>query len=124
MTTPEYHNLLTVVCTLIEVGGVQWMESDKCDRSFYSGWRVTHVILTSGNGTNHQMENLRFLWCVRGSRDKRAQSEVPKQSVVMKNLPRTCPIQVVLNVPIRGHTVCIPGHTMQDTRCKKQGENR
>jgi hypothetical protein len=30
LTTPEYHNLLPGMCTLIEVEGVQWMESATC----------------------------------------------------------------------------------------------
>ena len=34
LTTPEYHNLLSVVCTLIEVTGVQWMESVTCEWGF------------------------------------------------------------------------------------------
>jgi hypothetical protein len=34
LTTPEYLNLLPAVCTLIEVAGVQWMESATCERGF------------------------------------------------------------------------------------------
>ena len=32
LTTPEYLNLLPVVYTLIEVVGVQWLESVTCER--------------------------------------------------------------------------------------------
>ena len=32
LTTPQYHNLLPAVCALIEIGGVQWMESATCER--------------------------------------------------------------------------------------------
>ena len=34
LTTPEYHNLLSVTYTLIEVAGVQWMESATLERGF------------------------------------------------------------------------------------------
>ena len=34
LTTPQYRNLLPAVCTLIEVGGVQWMETATCERGF------------------------------------------------------------------------------------------
>ena len=63
-TTPEYHNLLPVVCTLIEVSGVQWMESSTCDRASLSepsqvtknaqryslGERLTAVMMIDMNG--------------------------------------------------------------------------
>ena len=32
LTTPEYHNFLPAVFTLIEVGGVQWMDTATCER--------------------------------------------------------------------------------------------
>ena len=31
-TTPEYEKLFSGVCTLIEVGGVQWLETATCER--------------------------------------------------------------------------------------------
>ena len=34
LTTPEYHNLLPAVCTLIEVAGVQWIETTTRERGF------------------------------------------------------------------------------------------
>jgi hypothetical protein len=29
LTTPQYHNLLPAVCALVEIAGVQWMESPR-----------------------------------------------------------------------------------------------
>ncbi len=29
LTTPRYHNLLSVVCALVEISGVHWMESPR-----------------------------------------------------------------------------------------------
>ena len=69
LTTPEYHNLLPAVCTLIEVAGVQWMDSATCERGFSirtltkTGQRywlgdslLAAVMMIDMNGLNHDIQ--------------------------------------------------------------------